>query len=61
MGELMDKAKGKVKEVAGVASNDRELEAEGKMDQAKGAAKGAFESVKQSVKDAVNPNSPPRH
>lgn len=55
MGELIDKAKGKVKEVAGVVSGDRKLETEGKADQVKGAAKGAFESAKQSVKNAISP------
>lgn len=52
MGELLDKAKGKVKEVGGVVSGDRALEGEGKADQVKGDVKGAFEEVKQGVKDA---------
>ena len=53
MGELTDKAKGKVKEVAGVVSGDRELEAEGKADRAKGAIKEKFEDIKHAVKEAV--------
>lgn len=53
MGELTDKAKGKVKETAGVASGDRELEAEGKKDTAKGEVKGRFEDAKRAVKDAL--------
>lgn len=56
MGELTDKFKGKTKESVGVISGDRELEAEGKKDSAKGEIKGAFEDVKRSIKDAVNPD-----
>lgn len=53
MGELIDKGKGKVKEVAGVATGDRKLEGEGKVDQGKGHVKGAVEEIKQGVKDAI--------
>jgi uncharacterized protein YjbJ (UPF0337 family) len=62
MGELIDKAKGKVKETVGAATGDRKLETEGKVDTAKGKVKGAFEKVKQDVKEAVNPpeDQPPR-
>jgi uncharacterized protein YjbJ (UPF0337 family) len=52
MGEYTDKTKGKIKEVAGAATGDRSLEAEGKLDQAKGRIKGKFDEVKQRVKDA---------
>lgn len=54
MGELIDKTKGKAKEVAGAVTGNRDLEAEGKADIAKGNVKGAFETAKQRVKDAVN-------
>lgn len=54
-----DKAKGKVKEAAGDAMNDRDLEAEGKRDQVKGDAekavghaKDAAESVREGFEDA---------
>ncbi|ABF87406.1 CsbD family protein [Myxococcus xanthus DK 1622] len=60
MGEWTDKAKGKVKEVAGVASGDRELEAEGKRDSAKGAIKGKIEDAKRAIKDAVDSDKPRR-
>jgi uncharacterized protein YjbJ (UPF0337 family) len=62
MGELIDKAKGKVKEVVGAATGDRKLEGEGKVDTAKGKVKGAFEKIKQDVKEALNPpeDRPPR-
>jgi uncharacterized protein YjbJ (UPF0337 family) len=58
MGELIDKAKGKAKEVAGAATGDRSLEAEGKTDQVKGGVKGAFEDAKQGVKDAFRKEPP---
>ena len=53
MGEWTDKAKGKAKEIGGVVTGDRSLEAEGKLDQAKGKIKGKFEELKQGVKDTV--------
>ena len=54
MGELIDKAKGKIKQGAGAVSGNKKLEREGRLDEAKGNAKGAFENVKQAVKDAGN-------
>jgi uncharacterized protein YjbJ (UPF0337 family) len=53
MGEWTDKTKGKVKETVGAATGDRDLEAEGKKDTAKGHVKGKFEDAKHAVKDAV--------
>jgi uncharacterized protein YjbJ (UPF0337 family) len=54
-----DKAKGKVKETAGEATGDRDMEREGRMDQTKGAGKRALGNVKdaagkvkEDVKDA---------
>jgi uncharacterized protein YjbJ (UPF0337 family) len=54
-----DKAKGRVKETAGKAVNDSDLEAEGKRDQLKGGVekaagkvKDAAEDVKEGIKDA---------
>ena len=43
--------KGKVKETAGRATDDPELEAEGQGDQTKGHVKQAGEKVKDAVKD----------
>ncbi len=60
MGEWNDKLKGKVKETVGVATGDRELEAEGKKDTAKGHIKGAVEDVKRVIKDATDPKAPRR-
>ena len=47
MGEKMDKAKGTIKENVGDATDDKDLEREGKMDR-----KGA--EVKEKVGDAVD-------
>jgi uncharacterized protein YjbJ (UPF0337 family) len=53
MGELIDKAKGKIKQAAGGLAGDKKLEREGKVDEAKGDVKGAVASVKRAVKDAA--------
>jgi uncharacterized protein YjbJ (UPF0337 family) len=50
MGENMDKAKGKVKESVGGMTGDKDLQAEGKVDQ----LKGSLEGVKDKVKDAID-------
>lgn len=47
----MDKVKGHVKEAAGKLTDNERLEAEGKLDQAKGQAKDAAEQAKGAVKD----------
>lgn len=60
MGEWTDKLKGKVKETAGVATGDRELEAEGKKDTAKGKVKEVAEDVKRDIKDAFDKDAPRR-
>jgi uncharacterized protein YjbJ (UPF0337 family) len=60
MGEWTDKAKGRIKETAGVATGDRELEAEGKKDTAKGEIKGKVEDAKRVIKDALDPDKPRR-
>jgi uncharacterized protein YjbJ (UPF0337 family) len=48
-----DQAKGKVKETAGRAMNDRDLENKGKADQAKGNVQEKFGKAKRQVGDAV--------
>ncbi len=53
MGEIIDKTKGKIKRAAGVLGGDKDLENEGKVDEAKGKVKGAVEDVKHAVKNAV--------
>jgi len=51
MGEIIDKLKGKAKQVEGDITGDRERHAEGRMDETKGKVKGKFEEVKQDIKD----------
>ena len=53
MGEIIDKAKGKIKQAAGAIAGGKKLEQEGKADEAKGKVKGAFEEIKHAVKEAV--------
>jgi|CZKU01.1.fsa_nt_gi uncharacterized protein YjbJ (UPF0337 family) len=53
MGEIIDKVKGKIKEVAGKTTGNKRLEREGKVDEVKGRVKGAVEEVKHGVRDAV--------
>lgn len=53
MGEIIDKIKGKAKQVQGRATGDRAKEAEGVADELKGKAKGAFEELKTDVKRGV--------
>jgi uncharacterized protein YjbJ (UPF0337 family) len=48
-----DQAKGKVKETAGRALNDRDLEAEGEADQAGGDLKEGFGKARRKVGDAI--------
>lgn len=51
MGEIIDKLKGKVKQVEGDLTGDRSRHAEGRVDEAKGDLKGKFEEVKNDIKD----------
>jgi uncharacterized protein YjbJ (UPF0337 family) len=48
-----DKIKGGVKDVAGKVTGDKEMQAEGKMDKAKGAAHNAAGDAKDTVRDAT--------
>jgi uncharacterized protein YjbJ (UPF0337 family) len=50
---LTDKLKGKAKEVDGKASGDKQREAEGKLEQAKGDAKDAVEHVRDAAGNLV--------
>ena len=52
-GEL-DRAKGKLKETAGVVSGDRKLEGEGKLDQLKGVIKEKAGELRQGIKDRLD-------
>ena len=52
MGELIDKAKGKVKQAIGDLTGNKELTREGEADEAKGKVTGAVKDLKNAVKDA---------
>jgi uncharacterized protein YjbJ (UPF0337 family) len=55
MGEAKsDDVKGRVKEAAGVLTGDKDLENEGKADQAGAKVKEGAEKVKEKVDDAVD-------
>jgi uncharacterized protein YjbJ (UPF0337 family) len=54
MGSKMDEAKGRMKEAAGAATDDRDLQREGRMDQAGAAVKDKAERAKDAVGDAVD-------
>ena len=53
MAGMIDKAKGKAKEVAGAVTGDEATENEGKLDQAKGSVKNAGENLKDRAKEAL--------
>ena len=48
-----DDAKGRVKEAAGDLTGDKDLEREGKVDQASGKAKDGLDKLTDKVKDAL--------
>jgi uncharacterized protein YjbJ (UPF0337 family) len=54
MGELIDKMKGKLKQIEGDLTGDRKKHAEGRLDELKGDLKGAFEDAKHGVKQALH-------
>ena len=54
MGSQADDIKGRVKEAAGTLSGDKDLEREGKLDQAGSAVKRKAEDAKDKVGDAVD-------
>ena len=58
MGEHMDDLKGKVKEEAGRATDNRDLEAEGKADQAKADAKRGVDDAADKVKSGLDKVTP---
>jgi uncharacterized protein YjbJ (UPF0337 family) len=50
MGEIIDKTKGKIKQVAGALAGNGKLKVEGEVDELKGAVKGAVENIKHASK-----------
>jgi len=49
-----DEAKGRVKEAAGDLTGDKDLQREGKVDQAEGKAKDAIDDASDKAKDAID-------
>ena len=52
----VEQAKGNDKEAVGKATDNRELEAEGQVDQAAGKTQAGYGDAKEKVKDALDPN-----
>ena len=50
----MDDAKGRAKEAAGAAADDKDLKNEGKADQAKSKVKEKVDDVADSIKDKLS-------
>ena len=50
----LDQIKGRVKETVGVATGDRDLEAEGKLDGIKGKIKDAAGNLREGIKDKLD-------
>jgi uncharacterized protein YjbJ (UPF0337 family) len=55
----LDKAKGRIKETVGVATGDRELEAEGKLDNLKGKIKDVAGNVREGIKEKLDDSDRP--
>ena len=55
MGEIVDKVKGKMKQVQGDLTNDHVKHAEGVVQELKGKVEGKVEDIKHAIKD-VNGN-----
>jgi uncharacterized protein YjbJ (UPF0337 family) len=54
MGGTTDDMKGRAKEAVGTLTDNKDLEREGKLDQAKGDVKDAVDKVGDKVKDVLN-------
>jgi uncharacterized protein YjbJ (UPF0337 family) len=50
----LDNLKGRVKETGGVATGNRDLEAEGKLDQFKGKVKDAAGNLREGIKGKLD-------
>jgi uncharacterized protein YjbJ (UPF0337 family) len=60
MGGKLDQVKGRIKEAAGVLTDDDRLKSEGQLDQVVGKVKETAERAVDTVKDALTGNGPPR-
>lgn len=54
MGSKMDDMKGRAKEAAGAATDDKDLEREGRMDRAGANVKDKFDDAKDKLDDVVD-------
>ena len=52
MGEIIDKAKGRIKQAVGSLTGDEKLKQEGEKDELKGQLKGVVTDAKIAIKDA---------
>ncbi|MDB4968905.1 MAG: CsbD family protein [Myxococcales bacterium] len=53
MGEILDKVKGKAKQVEGIITGDKARQHEGEVDEAKGNLKGVLNKADDAVQGAV--------
>jgi uncharacterized protein YjbJ (UPF0337 family) len=53
MGEIIDKVKGKAKQIEGILTGDKARQNEGKLDEAKGNVEGVVNKVGNAVRDTV--------
>jgi uncharacterized protein YjbJ (UPF0337 family) len=60
MGGKLDQVKGRIKEAAGVLTDDDRLKREGKLDQVVGKVKDTADRAVDTVKDALTGNKPRR-
>jgi uncharacterized protein YjbJ (UPF0337 family) len=60
MGGKLDQVKGRIKEAAGVLTDDERLKREGKLDQVVGKVKGQAEKAVDKVKDVLTGKRPRR-
>ena len=54
MSEIIDKVKGKAKQIEGAITGDKTRQLEGALDEAKGNVKGVVNKVESRVHDAVD-------
>ncbi|MGZ3407776.1 MAG: CsbD family protein [Polyangia bacterium] len=54
MGEIIDKVKGKAKQIEGILKGDKALQYEGEIDEAKGNFKGVVNKVADAAHNAVD-------
>jgi uncharacterized protein YjbJ (UPF0337 family) len=53
MGEIIDKVKGKAKQIEGIITGDKTRQHEGELDEAKGKIKGVVNRVGAAVERAI--------